>query len=66
MITYIVDIQNPSSRTFTVVTFQSKQAISTENEIQLADDTVEETKDFCLELLLGSLDKKQLFSETVH
>ena len=48
MIAYVVNSQNASSRTFTVVMFQSKQAISTKNEIQLTDDIVEGTNDFCL------------------
>ena len=38
---YIVNDQNIGSRTFTV-TFQSKQANSTENGIQLADDSIVE------------------------
>ena len=48
---YLVNIQNPSSRTFTV-TFQSKQANSTVNAIQLADDSiVEGTEAFCLRIV---------------
>ena len=47
---------NPSYRTFTV-TFQSKQAISTGNEIHLADDIVEGTKGFRLRIVAA------LFSE---
>ena len=48
---YIVNSQNPSSRTFTV-TFQSKQANSTENVIQLAaDDIVEGTEVFHLRIV---------------
>ena len=47
-IDYLVNIQNPSSRTFTV-TFQAKQANSSENDIQVADDTISErTKTFRL------------------
>ena len=38
---YLVNIQNPSSRTFTV-TFLSKQANSTENGILIADDDIVE------------------------
>ena len=38
---YLVNSQSPSSRNFTV-TFQSKQANSTENEIVLADDVIVE------------------------
>ena len=38
---YLVNIQNPSSRTFTV-TFLSKQANSTENGILVADDVIVE------------------------
>ena len=38
---YIVNRQNPSSRNFTV-TFQSKQANSSENVIVLADDDISE------------------------
>ena len=38
---YLVNIQKPSSRTFTVA-FLSKQANSTENGIQLADDDIVE------------------------
>ena len=41
---------NPSYRTFTV-TFLSKQANSTENEIHLADDIVEGAKSFRLRLV---------------
>ena len=45
-IDYLVNRQNPSSRNFTV-TFQSKQANSTENVIELAgDDIVEGTEAF--------------------
>ena len=48
---YLVNSQNPSSRTFTV-TFLSKQANSTENEIQLADDyIVERNEAFCLRIV---------------
>ena len=48
---YLVDSQNPSSRTFTV-TFLSKQANSTENDIQLADDDiVEGTETFRLRIV---------------
>ena len=48
---YIVNNQNPSSRTFTV-TFQSKQANSTENVIVLAaDDIVEGTEAFRLRIV---------------
>ena len=48
---YFVNSQNPSSRTFTV-TFQSKQANSTENVIQLAaDDIVEGTEVFHLRIV---------------
>ena len=36
---YLVNIQNPSSRIFTVV-FQSKQANSSEHVIQIADDVI--------------------------
>ena len=47
---YIVNIQNPSSRTFTV-TFQFMQANSTDNEIQFAiDDIVEGTEAFHLRI----------------
>ena len=38
---YLVNSQNPSSKTFTV-TFQSKQANSSANMIQLADDNIVE------------------------
>ena len=38
---YLVNIQNPSSRTFTVA-FQSKQANSTEHVILLGDDNIVE------------------------
>ena len=38
---YLVNIQNPSSRTFTVA-FLSKQANSTEHVIVVADDSVSE------------------------
>ena len=38
---YLVNIQNASSRTFTV-TFQSKQANSTENVIYISDDIIAE------------------------
>ena len=45
---YLVNSQNPSSRTFTV-TFQPKQANSTENMIELADDGIlEGTETFLL------------------
>ena len=48
---YIVNIQNPSSRTFTV-TFQSKQANSSENVIVVADDSlVEGTEAFRLRIV---------------
>ena len=48
---YIVNKQNPSSRTFTVI-FLSKQANSTENEIQLAGDTIfEGNETFCLRIV---------------
>ena len=48
---YLVNRQNASSRTFTV-TFQSKQANSTENVIQLAaDDVVEGTEIFRLRIV---------------
>ena len=48
---YLVNSQNPSSRTFTV-TFQSKQANSTENGILLADDSiVEGTEAFHLRIV---------------
>ena len=48
---YLVNIQNPSSRTFTV-TFQSKQANSTEHVILLADDSiVEGTEAFRLRIV---------------
>ena len=48
---YIVNSQNPSSRTFTV-TFQSKQANSTENDIVFAnDDIVEGTEAFHLQIV---------------
>ena len=48
---YVVKNQNPSSRTFTD-TFQSKQANSTVNAIQLADDSiVEGTEAFCLRIV---------------
>ncbi len=48
---YLVNIQNSRSRTFTV-TFQSKQANSTENEIQLADDNIfERTETFRLRIV---------------
>ena len=40
-IDYFVNLQNPLSRTFTV-TFQSKQANSTENDIVFADDAIVE------------------------
>ena len=50
-IDYLVSIQNPSSRTFTV-TFQSKQANSTENVIVVADDSiVEGTEAFRLRIV---------------
>ena len=52
-IDYLVNIQNPSSRTFTV-TFQSKQANSTENVIELklaGDDIVEGTEAFRLRIV---------------
>ena len=38
-IDYLVNIQNPSSRTFTAV-FQSKKANSSEHVIQIADDVI--------------------------
>ena len=48
---YLVNNQNPSSRTFTV-TFQSKQANSTENVIELAaDHIVEGTEAFRLRVV---------------
>ena len=48
---YLVNIQNPSSRTFTVI-FQSKQANSTENGIVVADDSiVEGTEAFRLRIV---------------
>ena len=48
---YLVNRQNVSSRTFTV-TFQSKQANSTENLILLAgDDVVEGTEVFRLRIV---------------
>ena len=48
---YLVNNQNPSSRTFTV-TFQSKQANSTENMILLAgDDIVEGNEAFLLRIV---------------
>ena len=48
---YIVNSQNPSSRTFTV-TFQSKQTNSTENEIEIADDDIfEGTEAFRLRIV---------------
>ena len=48
---YLVNRQNPSSRTFTV-TFLPKQANSTENEIVLAaDDIVEGTEVFRLRIV---------------
>ena len=40
-IDYLVNLQNPLPRTFTV-TFQSKQANSTENDIVFADDAIVE------------------------
>ena len=50
---YIVNKQNLSSRTFTV-TFHSKQANSTENEIVLADDNIfEGTEDFRLQIVVA-------------
>ena len=50
---YLANIQNPSSRTFTV-TFQSKQANSTENLIQLAaDDIAEGTEVFRLRIVVA-------------
>ena len=39
MADYLVNTQNPLSRTFTVV-FQSKQANSSEHVIQIADDNI--------------------------
>ena len=48
---YLVNSQNPSSRTFTV-TFQSKQANSTENGIVVANDSiVEGTEAFRLRIV---------------
>ena len=48
---YLVNIQNSSSRNFTV-TFQSKQANSTENVIVIADDNiVEGTEAFRLRIV---------------
>ena len=50
-IDYIVNSQNPSSRNFTV-TFQSKQANSSENVIVVADDSiVEGTEAFRLRIV---------------
>ncbi len=50
-IDYLVNSQNPSSRTFTV-TFQSKEANSTENVIVLVDDDiVEGTEAFRLQIV---------------
>ena len=47
---YIINLQNISSRTFTV-TFQSKQANSTEHQILISDDrTVEGTEEFLLRI----------------
>ncbi len=47
---YIVNVQNISSRTFTV-TFQSKQANSTKHQILIADDIiVEGTEEFLLRI----------------
>ena len=42
---YLVNIQNPSSRIFTVV-FQSKQANSTEHVIQIAHDNIFEDREY--------------------
>ena len=48
---YLVNIQNPSSRTFTV-TFQSKQANSSESVIVVADDSMfEGTEAFRLRIV---------------
>ena len=48
---YLVNSQNPSSRTFTVA-FQSKQANSTEHVIVVADDSIlEETETFRLRIV---------------
>ena len=48
---YLVNIQNPSSRTFTV-TFQPNQANSTENAILLTDDSIlEGTETFRLRIV---------------
>ena len=48
---YLVNSQNPLSRTFTVI-FQSKQANSTENGIVVADDSiVEGTEAFRLRIV---------------
>ena len=48
---YLVNLQNPSSRNFTV-TFQSKQANSSENVIVVANDSiVEGTETFRLRLV---------------
>ena len=48
---YLVNIQNPSSRTFTVA-FQSKQANSSEHVITVADDSiVEGTETFRLRIV---------------
>ena len=48
---YLVNLQNPSSRTFTV-TFQSKQANSSENVIVVADDSMfEGTEAFRLRIV---------------
>ena len=48
-----MNIQNTSSRTFTV-TFQSKQANSSENGIVVADDSIlEGTEDYHLRIVAG-------------
>ena len=50
-IDYLVNRQNPSSRTFTV-TFQSKQTNSTEHVIDIADDDIfEGTEAFRLRIV---------------
>ena len=47
---YIISLQNISSRTFTV-TFQSKQANSTEHQILISEDnSVEGTEEFLLRI----------------
>ena len=44
-IDYLVNIQNPSSKTFTVI-FQSKQANSSEHVIQIVDDEISEGTEY--------------------